>query len=103
MSQRIRIASTSELPAPGEAKEFDAAGTMVCVVNDNGEISAVDNQCLHHGAPLGQGGVVAEGRLICPWHAWAWDPKTGVCGHDPSRRLRVYPIKVEGDDVLVEV
>lgn len=103
MSGFVRIAAASELPPPGEAREFDAGGTMICVVNDGGEISAVDNQCLHRGAPLGQGGVVVEGKLICPWHAWAWDPRTGACAFNPDVRLRVYPIKVEGDDVLVEV
>jgi nitrite reductase (NADH) small subunit len=103
MPQLIRIAGKSELPPPGETREFDAGGTTICVVNDDGEISALDNQCLHRGAPLGQGGVVAEGRLICPWHAWAWNPRTGVCGHDPEIRLRVYPVRIEGNDVMVEI
>jgi nitrite reductase (NADH) small subunit len=103
MPRLVRIAAKSELPPAGEAREFDAAGTMICVVNNGGEITAVDNTCLHRGAPLGQGGVVAAGMLICPWHAWGWDPKTGVCGHDPTVRLRAFPIKIAGDDVMVEI
>ena len=103
MPQTIRIAAKSELPPPNETRDFDAAGRMICVANVDGEFRAMDNTCLHHGAPLGQGGIVADGRVICPWHAWAWDPHTGVCGHDPTRRLRTYPLHLEGDDVLVEV
>src|ERR1051326_1300488 len=99
----VRIAAKSELPPPGETREFAAGGTTICVVNDGGEICALDNQCLHRGAPLGQGGVVAEGTLICPWHAWAWNPRTGACGHNPEVRLHVYPVRIEGDDVLVEI
>ena len=102
MSQLIRIAAKSELPPVGETREFDAAGRMICVANDNGEFRALDNTCLHHGAPLGQAGVVLDGKVICAWHAWAYDTQTGACGHDPTRRLHTYPVHLEGDDVLVE-
>ena len=57
-----------------EAKEFRCGDKEICVANVNGTYSAMDNTCLHRGGPLGQG-MIAHGKLICPWHAWAWDPK----------------------------
>jgi nitrite reductase (NADH) small subunit len=100
MPQFIKIGSPADLPAEGEAKEFNVADKVICVANVDGTISAMDNVCLHRGGPIGQG-FVNEGKVICPWHGWEWDPTTGAAAHAPDTRIAVYPIKVEGDDVLV--
>ena len=97
-----RIANESELPGPGEAKEFEIAGKTICVANINGTITAIDNVCLHMGGPLGQG-YVDGGKIVCPWHGWEYDAKTGQVFNDPKSKLGVYPIKVENGDVLVDV
>lgn len=98
----IRIAAKSDLPADGQAKEFTAAGKIICVANVAGEYSAMDNVCLHRGGPLGQG-VVEDGKIVCPWHGWQYDPKSGEAAHNPSAKVAVYPLKVDGEDVLVEM
>lgn len=97
-----KLTTQSELPAPGEAKEFELNGKAICVANVNGTISAMDNVCLHMGGPLGQG-YIEGGKVVCPWHGWDYDPKTGQTGDDPKVKVDVYPIKVEGGDVLVEM
>ena len=102
MAEFVKIATKSDLPDEGEAKEFTVDEKVVCVANVNGTISAMDNICLHRGGPLGQG-IIADGKVICPWHGWEYDPATGQSTTDPAARLNVYPIKVEGDDVLVQL
>lgn len=102
MAEFVRIASRAELPAPGEAKEFECGEKQICVANVGGEISALDNVCVHRGGPLGQG-VIEDGKVVCPWHGWQFDAKTGAVGHNPSAKIATYPLKFEGDDVLVEV
>ena len=97
-----RLCAASDLPQEGEAREFSVGEKVVCVANVGGTISAMDNVCLHRGGPIGQG-FVNEGKVVCPWHGWEWDPKTGAAAHNPSARVPVYPIKVEGNDVLVEI
>ena len=74
----------------------------MCVANVNGTITAMDNVCLHRGGPLGQG-VIEDGKVICPWHGWQWDPHTGAAVHNANVKIGVYPIKVEGDDLLIEL
>ncbi|MGA7634721.1 MAG: Rieske (2Fe-2S) protein [Terriglobales bacterium] len=96
-----KIAIQSELPVPNEAREFPCGDKTICVANVNGEISAMENICLHRGGPLGQG-VIEDGKVICPWHGWAWDPKTGESG-TPGAKLTVYSVKIEGGDVLIEI
>jgi len=98
----IRIGSQADLPGNNEAREFTAGERVICVANVDGACSAIDNVCLHRGGPLGQG-VVLDGKLVCPWHGWLWDPKTGEAAHNSAARVAVYSIKVEGDDVLVDL
>ncbi|HXM12044.1 MAG TPA: Rieske 2Fe-2S domain-containing protein [Terriglobales bacterium] len=100
MTNFIKLAALPELPAVNEAKEFACGGRTICVANVNGEISALENICLHRGGPLGQG-VIEGGKIICPWHGWAWDPKTGEAG--PGAKIAVYPVKIEGGDVLIDL
>jgi len=97
----VKIAAESDLPAANQAKEFSCGEKTICVANVNGEISAMDNICLHRGGPLGEG-VISKGKVVCPWHGWEWDPKTGEAGQ-PGVKIAVYPVKVERGDVLIEV
>src|SRR6476659_10943813 len=92
----IKLASQSELPAEGEAKEFACGDKVICVANVNGVISAIDNVCLHRGGPLGQGTIEGD-KLVCPWHGWQFDPKTGAVGHAPDQRITTYPLTIEGE------
>jgi len=96
-----KIASQSELPPNDEAREFPCGDKTICVANINGEISAMDNVCLHRGGPLGQG-VIENGKVICPWHGWAWDPKTGESG-PLGAKLAVYTVKIDGADALIDI
>ena len=102
MGNLVRIAAKADLPPDGEAREFVVGEKTICVANCEGALSALDNVCLHRGGPLGQG-VVEDGKLVCPWHGWQYDPTTGEVAHNPAAKVAVYPIKVEGDDVLVEI
>ncbi|HEX4485834.1 MAG TPA: Rieske (2Fe-2S) protein [Terriglobales bacterium] len=102
MSTFMKIATQAELPSENEAKEFSCAGKVICVANTGGRFSAMDNLCLHRGGPLGQG-FVDGGKVVCPWHGWQWDPVTGEAGHNAAAKVVVYPLKVVGGDVLVEL
>jgi nitrite reductase (NADH) small subunit len=97
-----KIAAQSDLPPANEAKEFPCDGKTVCIANVNGEFSAMDNVCLHRGGPLGQG-MIEGSKVICPWHGWAWDAKTGVAVQDSNVKVAVYPMKIENGDVMVEI
>ena len=98
----IRLTTQSELPTANEAKEFRCGDKEICIANVNGSYSAMDNICLHLGGPLGQG-VIEGGKVICPWHGWAYDPNTGEATHNPRAKLAVYPLKLENGDVLIEM
>jgi nitrite reductase (NADH) small subunit len=98
----VKLTTQSELPAEGEAREFTLGNKVICVANVNGTISAMDNVCLHRGGPLGQG-VIEDDKLVCPWHGWQWDPRTGQAAHNAAATVAVYPVKIENGDVFVDV
>ena len=98
---KIRLGCVSELPSVGEAREFLCDNKQFCVTNVNGRLSVLDNVCPHRGGPLG-GGVIDDGKLICPWHGWQFDPVTGKSLHVPDTEVKVYKLVVDGDDAFVE-
>jgi nitrite reductase (NADH) small subunit len=102
MGQFIKLATQAHLPAADEAKEFPCGDKTICIANVNGAYSAMDNVCLHRGGPIGQG-MIENGKVVCQWNGWAWDPKTGEAAHSASARVAVYPMKIENGDVMVEV
>jgi len=102
MPTRVKLTGQSDLPAVNEAKEFSCGDKTICIANVNGTYSAMDNVCLHRGGPLGQG-MIEGGKIVCPWHGWQWDAATGQSVQNPNAKVAVYPLKIEGGDVLVEV
>jgi nitrite reductase (NADH) small subunit len=97
-----KLTTQSELPPINTAKEFPCGEKTICIANVNGACSAMDNVCLHVGGPLGQG-MVENGKVVCPWHGWQYDPKTGEAAHNPKAKVAVYAMKVENGDVMVEL
>ncbi|HXY08548.1 MAG TPA: Rieske (2Fe-2S) protein [Terriglobales bacterium] len=102
MSVFVKLATESELPPTGQAKEFSCGDRVICVANVNGTISAMDNVCLHRGGPLGQG-VIEDNKVVCPWHGWQWDPKTGEAAQNRRAKVAVYPLKIESGNVMIEL
>lgn len=97
----LRLGTLADMPADGRAKEFNCDGKWVCVARVDGRLSAMDNVCPHRGGPLGTG-VVMDGKVVCPWHGWQFDPQTGECVQADAS-VPVYKLRVDGEEVFVEV
>jgi len=97
---KTRLCAVGDLPPDGGVGEFSIGNRIFCVAKINGQVAVLDNECPHHGGPLGQG-MLEDGKVVCPWHAYAFDLKTGGCTHQPKIAVKVYGVKIEGNDVLV--
>ena len=97
-----KVAKVSEIPVSG-SKIVTVDGQSVAIFRvKERELHAVSNVCPHQGAPLGEGYL--DGHTVtCPWHAWEFDVRTGACGTVPQDRIKSYKLKLDGDDVLIEV
>ena len=101
MPKFVKLATLEELPL-GAAKEVEFEGRVYALFNVDGQISAIDGICPHQGGPLADGPL--EGTtVVCPWHGWQFDVRTGKTPLGPKIKQAVYEVKVEGQDVLVGV
>lgn len=75
--------------------------TRVALFRLGDEVFAINNVCPHEGGPLADGFVDGH-NVLCPLHAWEFDLHTGrVIGGTES--VARYPVRIEGNDVLVDV
>jgi len=102
VSEFVRICSQSELPPPSEVREFVSGGRALCVANVDGTIAVLDGTCPHEGGPLGEG-TIEDGRVVCPWHSFAFDLRTGASADDPDMRAEVLEAKVENGELRVKL
>ncbi len=99
----VRVAVPAGLP-PGGMRPVAAAGRQLALYHlDDGSWHATDNICTHALALLTDGWL--EGCIVeCPLHSGRFDVRNGAGQGAPiDTDLRVYPVRVEGGDVLVLV
>jgi nitrite reductase (NADH) small subunit len=101
LAQFIKAAKRRDI-SEGSGKTIEAGGRRLALFHANGQFYAMDNTCMHRGGPLGDGEVYGT-RVVCPWHGWEYDFSTGCNVDDPSMRLTCFAVKVEGDDILVQI
>ncbi len=101
----------------GEMKVLNVGGREILVAKVQDKFFAVDNRCPHMGGKLAEGKL--EGTVVtCPKHGSQfdltdgrvirWTEWTGVVSAVAKiirspRPIATYPVKVEGDKVIVEV
>jgi nitrite reductase (NADH) small subunit len=72
------------------------------VARIGGAVAVLDGVCPHEGGPLGEG-IVEDGRVVCPWHGYAFDVHTGATEQDPDLKAEVLESSLAGGDLLVKL
>lgn len=98
----VKICTVSELP-PGEGKYVDEGPEPIAVFNVDGEFFAIDDTCTHGEWSLCDGYV--EGHEVeCTLHMAKFCLRTGAVTAAPAEiPVKVYPVRVEDEDVLVDL
>ena len=98
----VKVGQVDEVPA-GAGKVVQAGKTELALFNVGGTFYVLDNRCTHMGGPLGEGKVEGN-QVTCPWHGSVFNITTGAVVRPPARRpVATYPVRVEGNDVLVDL
>lgn len=113
---RHHVGHVGDFP-PGEFRLVRVGSTEVGVILTSEGLAAMRNHCPHMGADICRGEVVGTMRdsapdefdydpehlaIQCPWHRWQWSLRDGAAlGRVTNRRLRLYDVEVEGDDVYL--
>jgi len=102
MAQPVKIAKTTDVE-PGKVGVYDVNGKRIALCNVDGAFYAIDDVCTHDGGALDQGELLGD-QIECPRHGALFDVKTGRALTLPAVvGVQSYPVRVEGDDVSVEV
>ncbi len=103
MGNFVRIAGVSELrPGAATAKRLESTSATVALFRVADQIYAIDNECPHRGGSLEHGSL--DGLVVtCPLHGWRFDVTNGQCVGRPGAGTRRYAVRVDGDDVMIEL
>ena len=97
----VKVGFLKSLP-PGSAVQVEIGESAVAVCNVDGTLHAVDGICPHSGGPLGHGAL--EGPILaCPFHGWEFDCRTGMSDISEYVKVATYPVKIENDEILVDL
>lgn len=88
---------------PGEMRAVTVDGTAIAVANVGGRFYAFDDTCTHEACSLADGFL--EGTVVtCPCHGAEFDVTDGHVVAPPAPApVSCYPVRVEGDRIVVEV
>jgi apoptosis-inducing factor 3 len=92
----------SEVPENGVIGAH-VGDTPVAFYKLDGQIFATHGVCTHALALLADGWV-EDGKIECPLHQGQFDIKSGKALCEPvTQDVPVYPIRVEGDEVYIDL
>lgn len=107
----------------GERVIVEIEGREIGVFNVDGEYHAYLNWCVHQGGPLCEGSLTGRVEasydrtsleteiewtaeretLVCPWHDWEYDVRSGECLSDRTCELPSYPVDVDGGEIKIRL
>jgi nitrite reductase/ring-hydroxylating ferredoxin subunit len=100
-AKRPPVVIRADEVAEGTAKLVRVKGDEMAVFKNNGKLYGVQNICPHEGGQLCKGWIEG-GEVVCPLHGYKFDLQTGACSTDPSLKVKVFHLVVQGEQVSVE-
>ncbi len=97
----VDIGEIAEFPL-GKVREIIAGDHVLAVAHIAEGVFALDGLCPHQGGPLGQGKLAGD-VVICPWHQFSFEMRTGYCTSSRGLAQKQYLVRIEGDRVVVQI
>jgi nitrite reductase/ring-hydroxylating ferredoxin subunit len=121
-SQKVFVGAAERVPEGGRLV-VDVGQTTIGIFRVGGNLYAYLNKCAHQGGPVCQGKIIprvsevidergeshgfafdeAHLHIVCPWHGFEYDIKTGVHPGRRSARLISVPVEEAADGIYVTV
>ena len=104
-------ATTTNWVAVGSLKDIPQRGARCIEVGDRtialfrtstDKVFALEDKCPHAGGPLSNG-IVHDGCVTCPLHNWVISLENGEAQGADSGKTASYPIKMDGETVLIDL
>ena len=102
-AELVTTLKTSEISA-GTIMAVDARGTRIAVASVGGNYYAFDDACTHEQCSLTEMGELTGTTVTCTCHGSEFDVRTGKVLAPPATvPVKVYPTRVEGDALRIDV
>ena len=95
----VRLRGAAEMPA-GTSRAVRAGDYDLALFNVRGEFYALENSCPHQGGPIADGWL-EDAVIVCPWHGWCFDVRTGKMTLGEYARVPRFRVQQDGRDLLV--
>jgi toluene monooxygenase system ferredoxin subunit len=96
-----RVAKAEDLWS-GEMMGLEVEGKRILLVNIDSRVYAHLDACPHQNSRLSEGTLT--GRILrCSRHQWEFDVCSGYGVNPQSARLTQLPVKLDGEDILVDI
>ncbi|MEA2164611.1 MAG: nitrite reductase small subunit [Thermoanaerobaculia bacterium] len=97
----IEVLRADDLPL-GRIKAVTIEDRAVAVCHTSSGFFATDNTCPHRGGPLAEGDLIGD-EIVCPWHLWGFDVKTGLCPGNSDFTIATHDVRLDGDRILLKL
>lgn len=98
----IKIFEPEILQQADFVRGIDAGGKKFCVIKTGESIYVTQFYCPHAGAALAFGSY-KNGRLVCPYHRYEYDLKTGRGAPGQGDYIDTYQVDIREDGVYAEL
>ncbi len=97
----IDLCAIADLPVEGGHYLVHDGRALALWRLDDKTVRVMDDACPHAGGSLSAGYLDSQsGCVVCPWHAWPFDVKTGLCPDNEALAVRIYPARVDAGRVM---
>lgn len=101
MHNYITVAKTNDVKE-GEIYAIEIDETPIALTRLNDKIYAFGDICTHDDGPLAEG-TIEDGCVVCPRHGARFDLETGKPSFPAVTKIPIYDVRIEGDDVKIQV
>ena len=99
----VKVAKVSDIPE-GQMRGYRVGPEDLVIARLAGKFYCIDGICSHEEGPLAEG-TLEDSIVTCPWHQAKYDVTTGKASKDTpwGSNQKTFPVKVEGEDILVDI
>jgi multimeric flavodoxin WrbA/nitrite reductase/ring-hydroxylating ferredoxin subunit len=97
------LGPAASLKSPA-VREIVVGNNKIALSYKDGAFGAIGGVCAHMGGSLGQG-VFKEDRIVCPWHSFQFDRRSGICrvGKDFEIAVPSYALKIQSGHLFLNL
>lgn len=97
------IEKAKEVVPINKTISIEVGEKRLCLARTETGFYALDEKCPHQNLPITHGGFCENGTIVCPFHRYAWNLKTGREVERRENNINLYPIEIRPEGLFVGI